>query len=248
MYDSHPLLIEPSDDTVLWRYMDLAKFLALLDSSCLYFSNISAFDDPFEGHPPQKITQAFTAIPSGLDDKATNKRMKEVNDNIHFFSFSRRLICASCWHMNPVENAGMWAQYLKTGEGIAIRTTFGAIKRSLSLPSNTFAITGGTVQYMDYETFEVSDLNILAWGTLKRTGFDHEREFRLLCQNPATGLQVPVSLSCLIENIYVAPSLGDWYLDLVKRVAAKYEVTATVTHSTLLDGPTYIPARHDPGA
>lgn len=241
MYSPHGILDEPSDDTVLWRYMDLAKFLALLDSNCLHFSNLSTFDDPFEGHPPRKIIEAFTNIQPGLDNIATSKRKKEISDNLHFFSTNRKVICASCWHMNSVENAGMWAQYLKTGEGIAIKTTFGAVKKALSIPSNNFAITGGIVEYVDYETFETLDINILAWGVLKRAGFDHEREFRLLCLNPAEGLQVPVSLAWLIEKIYVAPSIPAWYQALVERVAAKYEVTATVERSTLLDGPTYIP-------
>ena len=36
-------------DLTLWRYMDLAKFLSLLDESSLYFTRIDHFNDSYEG-------------------------------------------------------------------------------------------------------------------------------------------------------------------------------------------------------
>lgn len=33
----------------LWRYMDLAKFLALLEDRALYFARADKLGDPFEG-------------------------------------------------------------------------------------------------------------------------------------------------------------------------------------------------------
>lgn len=39
----------PRSSAKLWRYMDLAKFLSLLDESSLYFTRIDHFNDPYEG-------------------------------------------------------------------------------------------------------------------------------------------------------------------------------------------------------
>ena len=36
----------PEPSAKLWRYMDLAKFLSLLDESSLYFTRIDHFNDP----------------------------------------------------------------------------------------------------------------------------------------------------------------------------------------------------------
>jgi hypothetical protein len=36
-------------DMALWRYMDLAKFIAMLKSRAVYFARADTFDDPFEG-------------------------------------------------------------------------------------------------------------------------------------------------------------------------------------------------------
>ena len=38
----------PSKSKV-WKYMDMAKFLYLLENRKIYFSKVSKFDDPFEG-------------------------------------------------------------------------------------------------------------------------------------------------------------------------------------------------------
>jgi hypothetical protein len=35
--------------TNLWRYMDLGRFLALIDQKALYFARLHEFEDPWEG-------------------------------------------------------------------------------------------------------------------------------------------------------------------------------------------------------
>lgn len=39
----------PNNDSCLWRYLDFAKFVSMLQKKALYFSKLSAFKDPFEG-------------------------------------------------------------------------------------------------------------------------------------------------------------------------------------------------------
>src|ERR1035441_7707637 len=48
-FESHPELITPPDDTVLWRYMDFARFVHLIDSQTLRFPRTDQFEDPLEG-------------------------------------------------------------------------------------------------------------------------------------------------------------------------------------------------------
>jgi hypothetical protein len=49
------------DDTVIWRYMDLSKFLWTLARSSLYFASIAqlASDDPYEGVLPPAYWEEF---------------------------------------------------------------------------------------------------------------------------------------------------------------------------------------------
>ncbi|OAF09231.1 hypothetical protein AXW67_26915 [Bradyrhizobium neotropicale] len=42
-------------DIPIWRYMDLAKYLSILNSSGLFFPRATSFEDPFEGSAPRTI-------------------------------------------------------------------------------------------------------------------------------------------------------------------------------------------------
>lgn len=44
-YGTHPLADTPPDDSSIWRYMDLPKFLLLLDHKALYFPLLSELAD-----------------------------------------------------------------------------------------------------------------------------------------------------------------------------------------------------------
>ena len=49
MPENHPLIRQPQDlDAFLWRYMDLAEFVDLLQRSCLFFSRSDLLGEPFE--------------------------------------------------------------------------------------------------------------------------------------------------------------------------------------------------------
>lgn len=54
-FKEHPEFLAPDNPTAkIWRYMDLAKFLSLLDRQALYFVRLDKLSkfDPFEGYYP----------------------------------------------------------------------------------------------------------------------------------------------------------------------------------------------------
>jgi hypothetical protein len=53
MYETNPSFTTPSDGNVkIWRYIDIVKFLSLLEKRALYFSRVDLLGDPFEGSLP----------------------------------------------------------------------------------------------------------------------------------------------------------------------------------------------------
>ncbi|NLE62949.1 MAG: hypothetical protein GX612_03820, partial [Bacteroidales bacterium] len=99
------LCIKPKFNFELWRYMDLEKFESLLKNSSLFFCRADRFADPFEGSIPKREVKENI---SGLS-------------NQHILMKKQKII--NCWHINNNENDSMWKLYLKSNEGIAIRTT-----------------------------------------------------------------------------------------------------------------------------
>jgi hypothetical protein len=121
-YQAHPSFIEPKNGNArLWRYMDLARFLSVLDSRALFFPSVAtlAETDPYEGEPaPAKIRAAQAR---GAEALRAFRLNAEVFKHLNFFN---------CWHMNDGESDAMWKLYIKGSEGIAIQTTVERLKAS----------------------------------------------------------------------------------------------------------------------
>lgn len=65
MITAHPSFVAPRDQHIrTWRYMDLVKFLWMLQNSALYFARLDCFVDPYEGYytkPMLDSEEAFVA-------------------------------------------------------------------------------------------------------------------------------------------------------------------------------------------
>jgi hypothetical protein len=44
--------------TEIWRYLDLGKFLSLIEDQKIHFSRLDQFDDEYEGSPTAAETRA----------------------------------------------------------------------------------------------------------------------------------------------------------------------------------------------
>jgi hypothetical protein len=157
----------------------------------------------------------------------------------------------SCWHLNDDESAAMWKVYVASGQGIAMRSTFGRLKASLANTEPT--IYGGRVNYLNYEKESIETDSYIRPSMTKRRSFDHEREVRLICDNIdeqgpnwdrwvpewkadtvfLAGLPIPVDLDALIERVFVAPKTPAWIRDTVQAMFARYEFNKDVGLSIL---------------
>lgn len=241
MYSDHPHLTSPSDDAVIWRYMDLAKFLALLERRALFFARMTALRDPFEGHLTRAAVERMRAMPAAHPESDRKRLSEIIEHNLAMASASPEILCVSCWHENRVESAAMWELYVPSGQGIAVRSTFSRFKESFT--SSKPEVWAGLVRYVDYESFDVDSSNLFNSGMLKRLSFEHEREFRgfVLDENfSSVGVPVSVDVGVLVESVFVSPTAPAWYADLVGEIATRYDLTAPVVQSDLFRHPAYI--------
>ena len=62
MYEPHPSITAPDNpNTVIWRYLRLAKFLDMLERRALRFTQLDSLRDPFEGAPADVNLEAERA-------------------------------------------------------------------------------------------------------------------------------------------------------------------------------------------
>ena len=138
--------------------------------------------------------------------------------------------------------------YARETDGIAIKTDFDAFKKSFTCSEG---INIGRVSYVDYESAIIPEDNVLSPFLHKRKSFEHEHEVRAihilyrddeilkLRDEKIGGAYYEVDLSLLIKEVIVAPFAPDWFIELVKSVAALYDLKVPVVESTLADSPTW---------
>ena len=255
MYEDFPPAEKPADDATIWRYMDFTKFVSMLDTQSLYFARVHdlALADPFEG--------AYTNVAEFVDVSiswASEEERKKVKDNLNRVmrrgaKTLRYYLYANCWHLNEHESAAMWSLYLKSGEGVAIRSTFGRLRASIEAAPQI--VRAGKVTYLDYNKDRMESGNALMPILHKRISYAHEQELRAFYwvlpdmspdalqgkenQEPETppGVPITTALNRLIDRVHVAPTCPGWFRDLVASVVKKYGYGFEVRKSHLADGP-----------
>ena len=213
----HPCFPQLKDPTTpVWRYMDLAKFVALLKSRSIYLTRVDRFSDPYEG-----TTTPRTAAGIGQ----FLKNMGSVHDEAHVLKMldaARQELFVSCWHANEHESEAMWRLYCGDGGGVAIQTTYSALLDAVRWHKGIYI---GAVSYVDYRIASFPDANVFYPVMHKRASFMHEREVRLVKLSPPPldgtqdlALSVPVELESLCQAIYVSPSAPNYYFEAVSAV------------------------------
>jgi hypothetical protein len=114
-YEEHPHYETPSDDTLLWRYMDFVKFMDILSGRYLCLTRLDLMDDPREGRLTEGEYRRLAERPDGLADLAETPNIFYV----------------SCWQENDVESMAMWDLYGGKTGSIAVRMSVGAVKALL---------------------------------------------------------------------------------------------------------------------
>ncbi len=187
--DRFPLFDQPdSDDTAIWHYMDFTKLVSLLDRSELFFARLDKLGDRFEGSFPRPNIEdqvLLTNAPPGMTQEIFDQ-LRTVQRQMQYEWF-RMIEFVSCWHVNLGESVAMWKLYLKSDEGIAIRSTVGRLKASMTdvviTPAPREELRGpkmviGMVRYIDYHTEHIPEDNYLAPAMYKMRSFQHEHELR----------------------------------------------------------------------
>ena len=226
-----PYLLQPPDNTTLWRFMSIEKFVDLLYRRSLYFSKISNLKDPWEGtsfleEASQENLMADFERNEG--DTATNL----VLEFRQALQENREFSYASCWHANEQESAGMWDLYQAD---VAIKTSYK--KLADALPRKVIL---GKVVYGNPTSNPGRIVDPLQPFCRKRSSFEHESEVRGLILNgdrkPEFENRVDIDLK-IFDEVIVSPHKQSWAEEVVKSIVEKYGPLLAVRGSKLLVAP-----------
>jgi hypothetical protein len=244
-----PVTPTVADRTVsIWRYMDILKFISLLDKKSLFFTRLDKLDDPFEG----SITKHRQS-----EREALEKRYGAIlyKDSSRFVESIIKNTIVNCWHMNAGESAAMWQLYVPGNQGIVVRSTIDRLIRSFAsydgeipqqegywLPALFIKI--GIVKYIDFDHYDGVGEDVYL---LKRNNFKHEAELRAFIEDHSFmgdphpddprfrggGDYVPCDLETLIEEINIPPGAPGWIKSAIISLVNQYGFDFPVKKSTL---------------
>jgi hypothetical protein len=250
----HPTFHPPSDPSVsVWKYMNLSKFVWMLQKRAVYFCRCDLLGDPYEGHYPKALpdgednfVRSFLATSAKSLPDAENTARAAFRDSLTQLRNSlKNEMFVSCWHMNEEESLAMWKLYTSHNESICIRSTYQVLVDLLPPECNL-----GRVNYIDYRRDKIPSGDTRNYIVHKRVAFQHEREARaVVWKKPKAalpfpdvdgkGLVVPVNLQQLVSEIFVSPESEPMLREIVEGIARTYGINAPVQQSTANDPPSY---------
>ena len=255
MYTPHPTVFkQPLDESIsVWRYMDLSKFIWMIQREALFYCRSDSLGDPFEGHYTKVIADQeeehintlranneFAAIAAAVNAEEMAREVYRAR-TLELPKQLKQKYFVSCWHMNEEESPAMWKLYTSQNESICIRSKYKTL--ASLLPEQSLL---GIVEYIDYhrESFDTTEM----WSYIihKRKSFQHEQEIRAAIYRGETcpfesvgekGLVVPINIATLIEEIIVSPTSKSPLTEVVEGLAKKYGLKAPVERSRVNDEP-----------
>lgn len=215
---------EKLQETYLWRYMSLPKFLDLITTQEMYFATNSQLitGDPYEGTLPfftdflfnfdneretfiNKLStdlQELQPFLKKIQSKGLSLKINNIRDNTFI----------NCWHINDDENHLMWQSYAPESGAVAIVTDICSLIEAIDsdIEIEAVPITYNSKDFNQAVTDKNSDdeqelKNLVKLSSLyKKEFFKGENELRLIYQFGNTS-RIKVRLDKLIKHIYLSP-------------------------------------------
>ena len=230
IFDNSIKLTE-NPDTIVWKYLDLSKFVDLLLYQKLFMSRSDKFEDQYEGTFSEPTFEEIKKL------SANNP------DFLDYYKTHRKNVVVSSWHINEYESFAMWQIFTQKSEGLAIQSTVKRLQESLET-ENTYKQYIGEVNYIDYKKEYIPFDNSFFPFLFKRKSFQYEREIRIITDVSShnltidNGLKIDIGISELIEKIYIHPKSENWYknlvIELVKRLGFDFEIEKSDLESNIL--------------
>ncbi len=238
----------PHGNTSIWRYVGLDKFLDLLMTQELFFSNAAQMSDQYEGLIPKRnldyLMKSLEKNTSSQKDLEAEKlkKLQEIQS-------LRELTLLNCWTINQSESYALWKIYLGGSKsGVAIKTTVSKLIKAVKKGNDPYKedIYLSKVKYADFIREEPENrFNII---TTKNKFYEYERELRLFIfhypdeeisppYNISIGRRLKVDLNELIDEIYLSPFTGKWFNKTLIGVLNKLnpDLSKKIKNSEILD-------------
>jgi hypothetical protein len=161
--------LEPAEDAVIWRFLDLRKFRDLMASEELYFRRADLYPDESEGLPTEEYALRVLGLnPYDINDRAS------LNSHLGSLAQHRESYYLCCWHLYREETLDMWEQY--GCDGVAVCSRYDLLKSALD-----GLLDDAHLGLVRYGTDHLANtFNALEFITTKQLKYGPDQEVRAL--------------------------------------------------------------------
>jgi hypothetical protein len=245
----HP---SPTPDARLWRHLDLARFVSLLQTGCLFLPRCDRVGDELE----DLVTDAELTRLRAEAQQQRESYPSMFEDHLQYIEVLREHMYVSSWSLSETPSAALWGLYAPPRGGIAIQSTFDRLRTCFDGDPRPAAEDGDPdgeafvatrVDYVDFARHDPETQSTFVPFLRKRLRYEFEHELRLLvfrtpCSRDAAGtlvpdyhhahagpdgVVVPIDLARLIEGVLVSPAAPTWFADLVRGLLERFDLADT---------------------
>ncbi|HET6346135.1 MAG TPA: hypothetical protein VFH51_14465 [Myxococcota bacterium] len=231
-------LRRPPADAAVWRYMDMATFMAFVEQRSLFFGSACKLNDRNEGRSGRDTVRAVHGALRQLSEpglasgpredllpgaaglaETVRECLTEISRGDALRDIVSRFVYLNSWHMASLENIVMWQACHPTGFAVCVKSTFARLEETLRNNRERYPTLCFEVQYTDDEAGEAD--NYLLHFARKPPQFAAEAEVRALVD--------------LFEGVCLSGERRDLLLQLIKQggVSMPVDVYALVDEVVL---------------
>lgn len=225
-------------DDVLRRYMDVPKFISLLQSSSLFLCRADRFPDRFEG--------SFTEGTKQLIEQSY-KKYHIACSYPHFKQQLRQGVFISCLSLGIDDNMALWKLYGQSNDCVAITTTVSQMKQALDGYKGVGQLYLRRVEYIRH--WKNPEILIKPYSNIfryKTVGFSFEKEVRIIldrhhetfdADQKDEGVHIPILLNSFLRSIVASPEASPWFKRVVDEISRKYDLKCPIRTSVMAKKP-----------
>ena len=221
----------------LWRYMNLPKFMEMIENNNLFFTRADKFEDKYEGAFTSKLKQR-------IEDSFRINKIDSTFDE--FKTKLRESVFINCWHKGVHDSMAMWKIYGDPTSGVAITTWVKRLedilkKHNYYQNSETYIYDVKYINHWDNPTIDIKPYSRIFSHKLK--AYSYENEIRAVVDTfhhtykerplAADGLKINIDVEKMIRSIVIAPNAPEWFFVLIQDIVKRYKIKIPVRRSKL---------------
>jgi hypothetical protein len=241
----------PDKDYNIVKYLDLTKYISLLQRQALFFCRLDKLEDQYEGTTPKtnyedraKYLQSlrdtgYFTIP--FPDEEIAFHVKEYYESEKQF---KSTFCVNCWNIFDGESAALWKIYSDFSKGIMIKSSVSKLEKAFRIEDKEIQLS--VITYRDYNKEKIPAGNLNFPVIHKHKAYQYESEIRLIYftkdfllekdwkkEEIEEGLFLTTDLNELIDEIIIGPYSPKWFTKLVSDLTNKYGLDKCIKKSEM---------------